>query len=98
MASAARARNAGREEAEPLAGATASCGAALGIRNRVELSYARQTFNLDDVARYQTIDQNVFGAKVRLWGDAVIDQDRWWPQVAAGLQYRKNEDFNFIPA
>jgi hypothetical protein len=78
--------------------ALTSCGAAVGIRNRVELSYAHQTFNLDDVARYQTIEQHVFGAKVRLWGDAVIDQDRWWPQVAAGLQYKKNEDFNSIPS
>ena len=31
--------------------ALTSCGAALGIRNRVELSYAHQTFNLDDVAQ-----------------------------------------------
>jgi hypothetical protein len=77
--------------------ALTSCGAAVGIRNRVEFSYAHQTFNLDDVARYQTIEQHVFGAKVRLWGDAVVDQDRWWPQVAAGLQYKKNEDFSFIP-
>ena len=78
--------------------ALTSCGAALGIDNRVELSYAHQTFNLDDVAPGKTIEQNIFGAKVRLWGDAVIDQDRWWPQLAAGLQYKKNEDFDFIPS
>jgi hypothetical protein len=78
--------------------ALTSCGAALGIDNRVELSYAHQTFNLDDVAPGKSIEQNVYGAKVRLWGDAVIDQDRWWPQFAAGLQYKKNEDFAFIPS
>jgi Protein of unknown function (DUF3034) len=78
--------------------ALTSCGAALGIDNRVELSYAHQTFNLDDVAPGKTIEQNIFGAKVRLWGDAVTDQDRWWPQLAAGLQYKKNEDFAFIPS
>jgi len=77
--------------------ALTSCGAALGIDNRVELAYAHQTFNLDDVAPGKTIGQNIFSAKVRLWGDAVIDQDRWWPQLAAGLQYKKNEDFAFIP-
>lgn len=74
-----------------------SCGAALGIDNRVELAYAHQTFDLDDVAPGKTIGQNIYSAKVRLWGDAVIDQDRWWPQLAAGLQYKKNEDFAFIP-
>lgn len=77
--------------------ALTSCGAALGIDNRVEISYAHQTFNLDDVAPGKSIGQNIFGAKVRLWGDALIDQDRWWPQVAAGLQYKRNEDFDFIP-
>ena len=77
--------------------ALTSCGAALGIDNRVEISYAHQAFNLDDVAPGKSIGQNILGAKVRLWGDAVVDQDRWWPQVAAGLQYKRNEDFDFIP-
>src|SRR5690242_16344046 len=77
--------------------ALTSCGAALGWDNRLEISYTHQTFNLDDVAPGKSIEQNVFGAKVRLWGDAIIDQDRWWPQIAAGLQYKRNEDFAFIP-
>jgi DUF3034 family protein len=77
--------------------ALTSCGGALGWNNRVEISYAHQTFNLDDVAPGKSIEQNIFGAKVRLWGDAVIDQDRWWPQIAAGLQYKRNEDFTFVP-
>ena len=77
--------------------ALTSCGAALGIDNRLEISYAHQTFNLDDVAPGKSIEQNIYGAKVRLLGDAVVDQDRWWPQVAAGLQYKRNEAFSFIP-
>lgn len=77
--------------------ALTSCGAALGLYDRVEVSYAHQKFNLDDVAPGRSIEQNIFGAKVRLFGDAVIDQDRWWPQVSAGLQYKKNEDYDFIP-
>jgi hypothetical protein len=77
--------------------ALTSCGAAVGIDNRVEFSYAHQTFNLDDVAPGRTIGQNIFGAKLRVWGDAIIDQDRWWPQIAAGLQYKHNVDFGFIP-
>ena len=27
----------------------------------------------------------------------MIDQDRWRPQVALGVQYKKNSDFDFIP-
>jgi hypothetical protein len=74
-----------------------SCGLAAGAYDRIELSYARQRFGLDDVAPGRSINQNVLGAKVRLLGDAVFDQDRWWPQIAAGLQYKQNEDFDFIP-
>ncbi len=83
---------------EPQHFSLTSCGAAVGIRDRVELSYARQKFNLDDVAPGRSVHQNIFGAKLKVWGDAVFDQDRWWPQVAVGLQYKKNEDFDFIPA
>jgi len=74
-----------------------SCGVAAGAYDRIELSYARERFTLGDVAPGQSINENVFGAKVRLFGDAVFDQDRWWPQVAAGVQYKQNEDFDSIP-
>jgi hypothetical protein len=77
--------------------ALTSCGVAAGIDNRVELSLARQEFSLGDVAPGASITQTIVGAKVRLWGDAVTDQDRWWPQVAAGVQYKRNLDFDFIP-
>ena len=74
-----------------------SCGVAAGWRDRVELSYARQTFDLDDVAPGKSIRQDTLGAKVRVYGDAVYDQDRWWPQVSIGLQYKHNRDYDFIP-
>jgi hypothetical protein len=74
-----------------------NCGVALGIADRVELSFARQIFDLDDVARGKQIRQDTLGAKVRLFGDAVYDQDSWLPQVAAGLQFKQNHDFDFIP-
>ena len=38
-----------------------------------------------------SFDQDVVGAKLRLFGDAVYDQDRWWPQVSAGVQYKSND-------
>lgn len=37
-----------------------------------------------------TINQDVFGAKVRLSGDAVLDQDSWLPQIAVGAFYKRN--------
>jgi hypothetical protein len=65
-----------------------SCGVAAGIHDRLELSYARQTFDLDDVAPGKSIRQDTVGAKLRVSGDAVFDQDRPWPQIAVGLQYK----------
>ena len=34
--------------------------------------------------------QDVYGAKLRLFGDGILDQDSWLPQVAAGIQYKVN--------
>ncbi|MGA8707636.1 MAG: DUF3034 family protein [Steroidobacteraceae bacterium] len=62
-----------------------SCGVAAGIANRVELSMARQRFDLGSTVPGNTISQTIVGAKLRVLGDAVIDQDRWWPQIAAGM-------------
>src|ERR1700679_1831876 len=39
-----------------------------------------------------TLHQDIFGAKVRVIGDAVYDQDSWLPQVAVGLQYKHSND------
>lgn len=75
-----------------------TCGAGIGIDNRLELSVARQHFELGSVIPGQTIDQTIAGAKVRLFGDAVIDQDRLWPQVALGFEWKHNEDFSGVPA
>lgn len=71
-----------------------SFGAAIGWRDRVELSYARQDFDTRDagtqlgLGRGFTFSQHVVGVKVRLFGDAVYDQDRALPQVAIGAQYK----------
>jgi hypothetical protein len=75
-----------------------SCGIAAGFRDRVEVSFANQRFDLDEIIAGESITQNVFGAKVRLLGDAIFDQDRWYPQLSLGLQYKKNSDFDFVPA
>lgn len=76
----------------------ASYGGAVNILNRVELSVARQNFNLREIGnalalgnRY-TISQTVLGAKVRVLGDAILEQDSLLPQVALGVQYKINDD------
>jgi hypothetical protein len=69
-------------------------GGAIGVFDRVELSYTRQHFDTRDagaalgLGRGYAFSQDVFGAKVKLLGDAVWDQDRWLPQVSAGIQHK----------
>jgi hypothetical protein len=74
-----------------------SCGLAVGIHNRLELSAASLHFDLGDTVPGQSIRMTVFGAKVRLFGDAVFDRDRWLPQVSAGVQWKHNQDFDVVP-
>ncbi|MBP6194541.1 MAG: DUF3034 family protein [Methyloversatilis sp.] len=74
-----------------------STGVALGLYNRVELSAATQRFDLSDTVPGESIDIDVISAKVRLFGDAVYDQDRWWPQVAVGLSWKHNRDYGLVP-
>lgn len=74
-----------------------SCGLAVGIDNRLELSLDRQRFDLNSVIAGQAIDQTVLGAKVRLVGDLVADQDRPWPQLAVGAQWKDNTSFDLVP-
>lgn len=69
-----------------------SSGVAVGMYDRVELSLSRQLFSLGTTVPGQSIRQDIVGAKVKLAGDALIDQDSWMPQVSAGIQYKKNRD------
>lgn len=79
-------------------------GAMVGFHDRVELSYARQSFDTQDVGaalglgRGFEFEQDVFGAKLRLIGDAVLDQDRWLPQIAIGVQHKRNHQGEVVRA
>lgn len=75
----------------------ATGGLAVGIYDRVELSVATQHFGLGDTVPNTSIDQDILGLKVKLYGDAVYDQDNYWPQISAGLQYKHNRDYDFVP-
>jgi hypothetical protein len=74
-----------------------SCGFAVGIDNRVELSASRAHFDLGTTVPGNTISMTTVGGKLRLLGDALIDQDRWWPQLALGAQWKHNSDFEIVP-
>jgi Protein of unknown function (DUF3034) len=74
-------------------------GVAVGIKNRVELSLARQDFDaspaiaLNGIAPFgvtpgQHINMDIIGAKVRIAGDAVLDSDSLMPQIAVGVEYK----------
>jgi hypothetical protein len=67
-----------------------SIGAAASFYDRVELSYAQQTFDLPvglvKALGTGEIKQDVIGVKVRLYGDAVYSA---YPQVSVGLQHKQ---------
>ncbi|HEX3835705.1 MAG TPA: DUF3034 family protein [Steroidobacteraceae bacterium] len=74
-----------------------SCGVAAGFYDRTEFSLARQAFNLGATAPGQNIDQTIVGGKLRLFGNAVLDQNSPWPQLALGMQWKHNSNFDLIP-
>ncbi len=63
-------------------------GFALNYHDRLELSYARMTLDID--AAPVDLHLNVIGAKYRLSGDVIYSD---WPQVSIGVQYKKQVDF-----
>jgi hypothetical protein len=84
-------------------------GLAVGIWDRLEVSYARQNLGVSSTVIRNTsaalgsgaglapsaaIRQDVFGLKLRLFGDAVYAQDSFLPQVSLGVQYKNNLDFD----
>ncbi|GLI99910.1 DUF3034 family protein [Sphingobium sp. BS19] len=72
-----------------------SAGIALGFRDRLELSYAHQYFNTNDIGTALALgkdygfSQDVIGAKWRVAGDIAYDR---MPAVAVGVQYKKNNN------
>jgi len=81
-----------------------SYGALVGIRDRVELSVSRQVFDTEAVGaalglgRGYAIRQDTYGVKVKVAGDAVLEQDRWLPQIAVGLQHKRNDQGGLLAA
>ena len=79
-------------------------GLGVGIADRLELSYQHQWFDTGSagarlgLGRGYTFEQDVFGAKLRLFGDVVADQDRPWPQVSIGVQHKRSANGDVVRA
>lgn len=78
-------------------------GVAVGIGDRVELSFARADFDTRDVGALlglgqgYTFNQETFGAKLRLAGDLVYGES-WLPQIAVGIEHKRNKDGVIVTA
>jgi hypothetical protein len=73
-----------------------TAGAAVGFRDRVELSLARQSFDASVGVPDTTLKLDIVGVKVKLAGDAVLDADTWMPQIALGLEYKQLKPGNAV--
>lgn len=80
-----------------------SHGVSVGIKDRLELSYARQNFDtrkvgaalgLGDGYRF---NQDIFAAKVRLFGDTVYGSPLL-PQISLGVQHKRSRDAAIVKA
>ncbi len=69
-------------------------GVAFTLYNRLELSVARQSFDLGELQRqlalpWDSLDQDIYGAKLRIAGDLVYTR---MPQVSVGVQHKRLRD------
>jgi hypothetical protein len=77
-------------------------GALLAWDDRVELSIARQDFATgDSIAPLGfpglNLRQDIVGLKWRVAGEAILDSDRWMPQIALGVEQHRLEAGDFAP-
>jgi len=69
----------------------AVAGASVSIDNRVELSVAKQRFDIDSIIPDETLEQTVLGIKFRLFGEVPYDRGA---QVSLGLQLKQSDTFD----
>lgn len=74
-------------------------GLAVAYDNRVEVSFARQRFDLGSLVSKlnlpdSSLNQDILAVKVRLFGDLIYDQ---LPQVSLGIEHKRQTNF-LIPS
>lgn len=80
-----------------------SYGVAVGLGDRLELSFARANFDTRDAGAQlslgegYTFNQETFGAKLRIVGDLVYGE-AWLPQIAVGIEHKRNKDGAIVRA
>ena len=81
-----------------------SYGVAAGFYDRLELSYSRMIFDTQDAGAALGLGegfefaQDVWGAKLRVAGDAVYGQDQWLPQIAVGAEFKSSNRDGLVQA
>jgi hypothetical protein len=66
-------------------------GFGIGIADRVEFSATKHKLKVTGTAlKGVRIDQDIYGVKVRVAGDAIYGQDSWLPQIAVGAEFKRN--------
>lgn len=74
-----------------------SQGVALGLYNRYEFSYAQQEIDINEVVPDAYLRQDIIGFKLRVAGNAIVDQDMLLPQLEVGVFYKQGRKFLHIP-
>lgn len=80
-----------------------SYGVALGLGDRVELSFSRADFDTRDIGALlgigqgYTLNMETFGAKVRVAGDLVYGES-WLPQIAVGIEHKRSRNGALVRA
>ncbi len=76
--------------------ALVAVGVAAAWNDRIEVSIARQDLDTRDSLALLGLPglhlrQNVFGLKLRLLGEAILNSDRWLPQLSVGLLHKRSD-------
>jgi len=77
-------------------------GAAVAFDDRLEVSLSKQDFDTGNNLAPLGLDglhlkQDIFGVKLRVSGEAVLDSDTLMPQIALGIEAKKTHAGNFGP-
>ncbi len=67
---------------------------ALGLPSSTPASALPHALQLNNA----NLNQDIIGVKVRLYGNAVYDQDTLIPEISAGYEYHHNENTSFVRA